>query len=199
MRRPRSLRAALLAYAPRTMLIKKYGNRRLYDTLASAYITLEELADSIRRGAEPRVVDAKTGEDLTQATLAQILVEGRGAARLLPTPLLLQLVRLGDDALAEFFGRYMTWALEIYVQAKQNAMSLGGLGSFASPQGFGNVLGRMMNPFGGAFGMGGAAQPQAAPPPPVTAAAPPEGEMASLRRELDALKRAVGTKKKRKK
>src|SRR4051794_18176922 len=71
----------------RRVIVKKYSNRRLYDTEGSCYITLEELADRIRRGAEPRVVDAKTNEDLTQATLTQIIIEGRGAARLLPVPL----------------------------------------------------------------------------------------------------------------
>ena len=173
------------------MLIKKYGNRRLYDTVGSRYITLEELADMIRRGAEPRVVDAKTNEDLTQATLAQIIVEGRGAARLLPEALLLQLVRLGDDALAEFFGRYLTFALEMYMQAKQGAMTMTGMNPFAPAQAFGNAFGRMINPFaafGSMLGQGGAP-----PPPPVAAAAPPppNDDVAALRRELDALKRAV--------
>ncbi|TMA14751.1 MAG: polyhydroxyalkanoate synthesis repressor PhaR, partial [Deltaproteobacteria bacterium] len=86
-------------------LIKKYGNRRLYDTGHSRYITLEELADIIRGGEDVRVVDAKSGEDLTTGTLAQIIIEGRGAARLLPVPLLVQLIRMGDDALAEFLGQ----------------------------------------------------------------------------------------------
>jgi polyhydroxyalkanoate synthesis repressor PhaR len=171
------------------MLIKKYGNRRLYDTVGSRYITLEELADMIRRGAEPRVVDAKTNEDLTQATLAQIIVEGRGAARLLPEALLLQLVRLGDDALAEFFGRYLTFALEMYMQAKQNAMSMTSMNPFAQAPGFGGTFGRMMNPFAAFGSMMG----QGAPPPPMTAAAPapPSDDVAALRRELEALKRAV--------
>jgi len=70
------------------VLVKKYGNRRLYDTDQSRYITLEELAESVRQGKEVRVVDAKTGDDLTTATLAQIIVEGRGAGRLLPQALL---------------------------------------------------------------------------------------------------------------
>src|SRR4051812_4026818 len=184
-------RPALVSANP--MLIKKYGNRRLYDTVGSRYITLEELADMIRRGVDPRVVDAKTNEDLTQATLAQILVEGRGAARLLPETLLLQLVRLGDDALAEFFGRYLMFSLELYVQAKQGAMTMTGINPFTAGQGFGNALGRMINPFGmgGAFGSMMGQAP--APPPPVTAAAPPPSdEMAAMRRELEALKKAVG-------
>jgi len=66
------------------MIVKKYGNRRLYDTSDSRYITLENLADKVRQGAEVQVVDAKTGEDLTAPTLTQILIEGRGAGRLLP-------------------------------------------------------------------------------------------------------------------
>ncbi len=173
------------------MLVKKYGNRRLYDTDASRYITLEELADAIRRGADPRVVDAKTQEDLTQATLAQIIVEGRGAARLLPIPLLLQLVRLGDDALAEFFGRYMTFALEMYLQAKQGAAALGAINPFLSG-GLG-ALGRFV-PSGLGASLGAFAPPSYTPPaaPPLTPAAPaPSDDVAALRRELEALKREV--------
>ena len=63
-------------------VVKKYSNRRLYDTGDSRYITLEELAEKVRAGAEVRVIDAKTDEDLTQSTLAQIILESRGAARL---------------------------------------------------------------------------------------------------------------------
>src|SRR5712692_6571076 len=113
------------------MTIKKYSNRRLYDTSDSRYITLEELAEKIRQGEDARVVDAKTGEDLTAATLTQVIVEGRGAARLLPVPLLLQLVRLGDDALAEFLGQYVRWALEIYLNAKQGARQMTPYAPFA--------------------------------------------------------------------
>ena len=69
-------------------LIKKYGNRRLYDTGESRYITLEELAEKIRSGLDVRVVDAKTNEDLTQATLTQIILESGSAHRTLPVPLL---------------------------------------------------------------------------------------------------------------
>ena len=70
------------------MLIKKYTNRRLYDTDASCYITLEDLAQRVKDGAEVRVVDAKSGADLTQPTLTQILMESRGGQALLPAPLL---------------------------------------------------------------------------------------------------------------
>ena len=67
-------------------LLKKYENRRLYDTEESRYVTLEEIAERIRLGSDPHIVDAKSGADLTQATLAQIIIEGRGASRLLPVP-----------------------------------------------------------------------------------------------------------------
>ena len=77
-------------------VVKKYSNRRLYDTDESRYITLEELTEKIRAGADVRVVDAKTNEDLTQATLTQIILEGP-AARLLPIPLLSQLIRIAVE------------------------------------------------------------------------------------------------------
>ena len=101
------------------MLLKKYANRRLYDTGASKYVTLEEIAERVRAGEEALVIDAATGADLTQATLTQIILESRGASKLLPVPLLHHLIRLGDDSLGEFFSRWIAWALEVYVGGKQ--------------------------------------------------------------------------------
>lgn len=117
--------------------IKKYGNRRLYDTSASKYITLDELAGRIRDGDEVRIVDARTAEDLTQATLVQIVVESRGAGRLLPTPLLVEMIRMGDGALAEFLGTWMLWALDAYASMRRASMQaqrfgLGGRPPFAA-------------------------------------------------------------------
>lgn len=106
------------------LVVKKYPNRRLYDTAQSRYITLEDLADRIKAGADVLVQDVQTGADLTQATLTQIILESRGGARLLPVPLLVRLIRLGDEALAEFLGRYVSWALELYVQARQGARAM---------------------------------------------------------------------------
>lgn len=101
------------------LIIKKYSNRRLYDSATSRYITLEELAERIRQGHDVRVQDASTDADLTQATLAQIILEGRGAAHFLSVPVLVQLVRLQDDALAEFFGRYLAFALDAWLKTRQ--------------------------------------------------------------------------------
>jgi len=105
--------------------VKKYSNRRLYDTSVSSYITQEELAERIREGKDVRVVHAKTDEDITQQVLAQIILESRGAARLLPVPLLMRLIRMGDDRLAEFFGQFMSWSLELYLQFKEGAETMG--------------------------------------------------------------------------
>lgn len=104
-------------------LIKKYGNRRLYDTEDSRYLTLEELATKIRKGRDVRIIDAKTEEDITQGTLAQLIFEG-ATSKLLPVNLLMQLIRLGDDSVGEFFSRYVTWALDLYVQAKRGVSSV---------------------------------------------------------------------------
>jgi len=80
--------------APERHLIKKYANRKLYDTRTSRYITLEEIAELVRDGHEIRVVDRDNGRDLTQVTLSQIVLsqEKRGPARL---------VDAGGDALYE--------------------------------------------------------------------------------------------------
>jgi len=181
------------------MEVKKYGNRRLYDTGGSRYVTLEEIAERVRLGEDLRVVDAKTGLDLTQVTLAQLILESRGAARLLPVPLLKQLLRMRDDALAEFFGRYVTWALEVYLRLKDGARSvwnpLAGLG-FGAPE----LLARLMrgNPGNNPAGNNPAGPhlDDLEPPPPFPDEPPPsntQDELADLRREMDELKRAMKT------
>lgn len=133
-------------YAGGAMLVvKKYPNRRLYDTAQSRYITLEDLAERIKAGADVLVQDVQTGADLTQATLTQIILESRGGARLLPVPLLVRLIRLGDEALAEFLGRYVSWALELYVQARSGARALMPLNPLASaPFAATDALARLM-------------------------------------------------------
>ncbi len=204
-----------MAISAAPVTIKKYGNRRLYDTEDSRYVTLEELAVKVRGGTDVRVVDAKTGADLTQPTLTQIIIEGRGAAKLLPVSLLTQLIRLSDDALAEFFGRYVSGALELYQQMRRGAQNVAPYNPLASlPFAATDALARlwMSNPFqaagfGGHPGWSGDAQrtppPEVTPPPeftsrpetePPAAEAPREAssdEVAALRRELEELKRSV--------
>lgn len=174
------------------LVVKKYSNRRLYDTETSGYITLEELADKIRRGADVQVLDAKSGDDLTQGTLAQIILDSRRAARLLPVELLTQLIRMGDESLAEFLGKYMSWALEMYLAARRGAQAVSPYFPLATlPFSATNALARML----------GGELPWASPPPAVTRSqpSPPEpdrerDDIASLRREIEDLKRAVSRK-----
>jgi polyhydroxyalkanoate synthesis repressor PhaR len=178
------------------VLIKKYGNRRLYDTGNSRYITLEELSAKIQAGSDVRVIDVKSGEDLTQVTLTQIIIEGRGAGKLLPISLLTQLIRLGDDALAEFFGRYVTGALDLYLHAKRGASAVTTYNPFAQlPFAASDAMARMwMNsPFAGGSGP----SPQHQPMPPMMSMEPADDEraddVADLRRELEELKRSMGS------
>lgn len=181
------------------MLVKKYSNRRLYDTESSRYITLDELAQKIQAGSDARVVDAKSGDDLTQATLTQIILESRRGAQLLPIPLLVSLIRMKEDALSDFFGRYVTWALELYNQAKQGVQSASTMSPLASLALQANPLARLL--FGGG-GLGfdpGATPPHApqqpAPPPPPTPSPPPpppsNADVQALRREIDELRQAL--------
>src|SRR6185312_1692742 len=142
-------------------------------------------------GADVHVLDAKTEEDLTQVTLTQIILESRGAARMLPVPLLLQLIRMGDDALAEFFGRFLGTALELYFQARQGAAAVSPWNPFATvPFTATNALARLL--LGGANLFGGEHAPPPPPAPhktpPAPAPAPNDGDVAALRRELDELK-----------
>ncbi len=173
------------------MLIKKYGNRRLYDTESSRYITLEELTGKIRDGADVRVIDAKSGADLTGATLTQVIFEARGAGNLLPTQLLHQLIRLGDDVLADFLGRYVQGALELYIQARKTSHSLLPFNPFASL--LQAAQASPLNPWSQAQ-----QPPTMAPPAPPIAApvAAAEGEVQDLRRELEELKRSLRKRKK---
>lgn len=170
------------------MLVKKYSNRRLYDTESSRYITLDELAERIREGADVRVVDAKSGADLTQATLVQLILEGE-SARLLPVPMLVQLVRMGDDAAAEFFGKYLSVAMEWYLAAKFGIQQAAPMLPFGNlPMQASNAFFRMFS--GGPFG---SSPPSTPPPPPAPARddAETRGDLAALRRELEQLKRQV--------
>jgi polyhydroxyalkanoate synthesis repressor PhaR len=107
-----------------TVIIRKYGNRRLYDTSTSQYITLEEIAALIRSGKDVRVVDAKTGQDLTRVTLTQIIVEdAKGAPTGLPLELLRQLIVASDRAGREFVMWYLNSALNAYQKVQDSLQS----------------------------------------------------------------------------
>jgi polyhydroxyalkanoate synthesis repressor PhaR len=102
--------------------IKKYANRRLYDTESSTYITLDRLAQMVREGREFEVVDAKSGEDITRQVLTQIIVdeEARGGATMLPINFLKQLIGLYGNSMQTFVPQYLEAAMEAF-QRNQNA------------------------------------------------------------------------------
>ncbi|RST31487.1 polyhydroxyalkanoate synthesis repressor PhaR [Sphingomonas ginkgonis] len=93
--------------------IKKYANRRLYDTGSSTYVTLDRLAEMIRDGRDFEVVDAKTGEDITHQVLTQIIVEeeARGST-LLPVNFLRQLISLYGGSMQQMVPQYLEKAME---------------------------------------------------------------------------------------
>ena len=93
-------------------VIKRYSNRKLYDTQESRYVTLEELEELIRAGKEISVVDVSTGEDLTSVTLAQIILENERNHRVaLPTGFLHQLIKHGE-AWQDFIQKSLKSSLE---------------------------------------------------------------------------------------
>jgi len=102
------------------LLIKKYSNRRLYDTEQSAYVSLGDLADRIREGRRVKVVDAQTEADVTAYVLTQILLEDAKTKNLfLPVPLLTLFIQYGDGILFEFFEKYLEQVLKNYITYKK--------------------------------------------------------------------------------
>jgi len=100
---------------PSVIVIKKYGNRRLYDTAGSRYVNLDNLAAHIRAGREVQVVDAKTGQDLTRVVLTQIITEdAKDKPTGLPLELLRQLIMASDEVRQEFLMWYLKSAFDTY-------------------------------------------------------------------------------------
>ncbi|HZP09816.1 polyhydroxyalkanoate synthesis repressor PhaR [Methyloceanibacter sp.] len=97
----------------RPVIIKKYANRRLYNTDTSTYVTLEDLAEMVRGERDFVVYDAKTGEDLTHSVLTQIIVEqeSRGT-NLLPIGFLRQLIRFYGDSMQKLVPSYLEFSLD---------------------------------------------------------------------------------------
>jgi polyhydroxyalkanoate synthesis repressor PhaR len=104
-----------------TYVIKRYSNRKLYDTQESRYVTLEELEELIRAGKEISVVDVSTGEDLTAVTLAQIILESERSHRvMLPTAFLHQLIKNGE-AWQDFVQKSLKASLEGIMTSQREA------------------------------------------------------------------------------
>ncbi len=105
---------------PERVVIRKYANRRLYDTSASRYVNLEDIAALIRQGTEVQVIDAKTGSDVTRVTLTQIILEdAKDQPAGLPLELLRQLIVTSDTVRREF----MKSAFDTYSRMQEAVQS----------------------------------------------------------------------------
>jgi len=150
------------------MTIKRYPNRRLYDTSSGKYVNLADIAAAVRKGGDIQVVDAKTGEDLTRVILTQIIVEdAKEQPTGLPLELLRQLILASDHAGKEFLMWYLKSAFETYRKVQDTVQSrLSEVGSAAmSPI---NVMKNFLS-----------------------GAAPPQDEMEQLRQRIAELEARV--------
>jgi len=193
---------------PAPVVIKKYANRRLYNTATSAYVTLEHLSKMVKDKIDFVVYDAKTGEDITRPVLTQIIFEeeSKGGQTLLPIPFLRQLISFYGDSLQGVVPQYLEMSMTQFArnqdQMRRYLQNAFGFNPFQQFEAMGkqnmamfeNAM-RMFNPFaaGQAGMMPPAAQPNGSAEPPKPeppAAAPAPGSDAAiedLKRKLDEL------------
>jgi polyhydroxyalkanoate synthesis repressor PhaR len=188
----------------RPVIIKKYANRRLYNTDTSTYVTLEDLAEMVRGERDFVVYDAKTGEDLTHAVLTQIIVEqeSRGT-NLLPIGFLRQLIRFYGDSMQKLVPSYLEFSLDSLTrqqeQYRRRFTNAFGNAAFDAMQEqvrknfdtFERALG-MFTPFGtDAANARGTETETAKEPEPKPAAKPGEDEIDTLKAELQAMQQRL--------
>ena len=150
------------------VIIKKYANRRLYNTETSVYVTLDELRQLVKDGREFMVQDAKTGEDLTRQSLAQIIFEQETKGfSMLPTEFLRHVIRFYDDSMSEVLQHYLTASMNSFAnnQEKMRKYVGGTLREFSPLSQFEEMSRQNMqlfektlaafNPFGAYFGGNG--------------------------------------------
>jgi polyhydroxyalkanoate synthesis repressor PhaR len=164
--------------------IKKYANRRLYNTESSTYITLEHLAEMVRQKREFRVVDAKSGEDITHNILTQIIMEeeARGTT-MLPVNFLRQLIGMYGDSMQSMVPQYLEASLESF-QRNQSQFRDAVAGALSGGP-FVDIAKRNMELFAAAAGAPVAKAEQEAGP------ASREDEIAALKSQLAALQAQV--------
>ncbi len=179
--------------------IKKYANRRLYNTATSSYVTLDHLAGMVKEGVEFVVFDAKTGEDITRSVLTQIIVEeeSKGGQNLLPIGFLRQLIGFYGDNMQSLVPRYLEHSLQAFASNQERmreyfTQSLGTMpGIFPMPPGMEELAKQnmalferamsMFNPYAAATG----AEPKRETPRP--AAAGEKDALSALQAKLDEL------------
>ena len=165
------------------VIIKKYANRRLYNTESSTYITLEHLAEMVRNKREFKVVDAKSGEDITHNVLTQIIMEeeARGTT-MLPVNFLRQLIAMYGDSMQAMVPQYLEASLDAF-QRYQTQFRDAMAGALAGGP-FADIAKRNMELFTAASGT----KPAKAEPAPAKA---PDDEIERLKAQLAELQAKV--------
>ena len=184
-----------MAKPEQPVAIKKYANRRLYNTGTSTYVTLEDLAGMVKAGEDFIVHDAKTGEDITRQVLAQIIFEqeNKEGQSLLPITFLRQLIRFYGDSMQMLVPRYLEVSIESLTREQekfreQMAQAFGG-GPFGALE---DQVRRNMEMFERAFSMF-APFPRKENSEGADKAAPPRGgaEIDDLKRQLDEMQKRL--------
>jgi polyhydroxyalkanoate synthesis repressor PhaR len=185
------------------VVIKKYANRRLYNTKSSAYVTLEHLSEMVKDGSDFVVFDAKTGEDITRSVLTQIIFEEESHGQnLLPIQFLRQLIRFYGDSMQAFVPSYLELSLDSFTR-QQERMRSQVTGAVGSAPGIGfledqvrqnlvlfNRAMKMFSPF--AFtppGEATAETPAAAEPAPTKAA--PDTSLDDLKQRIEEMQAQI--------
>lgn len=116
---------------PEPIVIKKYANRRLYNTDTSSYVTLDDLCDMVKQGSDFIVYDAKSGEDLTRQILTQIIFEQESRGQnLLPIGFLRSLIGFYDDSIREVLPHYLESSMQSFLSNQEKMREYMGKGSF---------------------------------------------------------------------
>ena len=186
---------------PPPVKIKKYANRRLYNTGTSSYVTLDHLCQMVKDGVDFVVHDAKTGEDITRSVLTQIIVEeeGKSGQNMLPVSFLRQLISFYGNNLQALVPRYLETSMQAFArnqeQMRQYMSSLGGLFPFGQQLEemgkqnmalFQNAM-KMFSPFKFENGKPGETPPASAGGDP-----PSDDELQRLHKELEEMQRRLG-------
>jgi polyhydroxyalkanoate synthesis repressor PhaR len=170
-----------------TVIIKKYANRRLYNTETSSYITLDHLAAMTRQGREFKVVDAKTDEDITHNVLTQIIMEEESRGQtMLPVNFLRQLISMYGDSMQAMVPGYLEAAME-GLRRNQAQFKTAVEGAFANSP-FAEIAKRNMAMFEAATA---AFKPGGAPPAGAADAGSKDAEIAALKAELQSLQAKI--------
>jgi polyhydroxyalkanoate synthesis repressor PhaR len=182
---PKAGAAPADAVAP--VVIKKYANRRLYNTETSSYITLEHLATMTREGRDFQVFDARTGEDITRSVLTQIVMEEEATGQtMLPVPFLRQIIAMYGDSMQAMVPHYLEASMAAFAENQDKFRN-------AALKPFEQLTKQNLALFQAATSMLTAARPVAPKPAPATAKqaaaapAPADAELAQLKAQLAAL------------